>query len=418
MREFTEKPAGSQRSKRSLFGLHLNSFVSTVLDLGYSRSSVRGKVFVLGKFERWLKRRRLKITDIHEGIIEEFLYLRRRKGRLAKGDPRALHQFLDHLREKGIVPHAEPTIDTSSMGKLQVEYADYLTNQRGLSPKTISNFWRITQDFLRDCFGDGPIRFQALTTEDISRFLLRRFGASTPEATKQAAAALRSFFRFLFQKGEVARDLAAAVPTVPSWRLVGLPKYLSPAEVQTLLDACNGGTPLGRRDRAVILLLARLGLRACEVTRLELDDIDWRGGELTIRGKGGFHDRLPLPPDTGEALASYLRQDRPACPTRRVFVRAKAPNRGFSHSAAISAIVRRALFRARLHPHSKGAQLLRHSLATEMVRSGATMAEIGEVLRHRAANTTEIYAKVDAEGLRALARPWPVKGVDDEGGGR
>jgi site-specific recombinase XerD len=222
--------------------------------------------------------------------------------------------------------------------------------------------------------------------------------------------ALRSFLRFLLTRGEIEADLAACVPTVASWRLSTVPKYLTPSEVQRLLGTCRRDTPTGRRDYAILLLLARLGLRAGEIVALSLDDIDWRAGEMTVPGKGLVHDRLPLPVDVGEAVAAYLSQGRPACSSRRVFIRAKAPRRGLSHPSTVSTIVRTAVERAGLHPPVKGAHLLRHTLATEMLRGGGSLAEIGEVLRHRARNSTEIYAKVDLNGLRSLALPWPVGG--------
>jgi site-specific recombinase XerD len=180
--------------------------------------------------------------------------------------------------------------------------------------------------------------------------------------------------------------LAASVPTVANWRLATVPKYLTRQEVDRVLKACDRRTAVGRRDYAILLLLARLGLRAGEVVGLQLEDINWRAGDLLVRGKGLLHDRMPLPPEVGQALASYLRRGRPACP------------------------VRRALARADLHPPLQGAHLLRHSLATSMLRSGATLREIAEILRHQAVQTTEIYAKVDFESLRSLAHPWPMGG--------
>ena len=222
--------------------------------------------------------------------------------------------------------------------------------------------------------------------------------------------AVRSFLRFLFQIGELRADLAPSVPTVADWRLSTVPKHLRPEEVRRVLGGCDRKTSAGRRDYAVLLLLARLGLRAGEVVSLQLDDIDWRAGEILIRGKGLLHDRMPLPVDVGEALTAYLRMDRPRCQTRRVFVCMKAPRFGFAGPSTVSTIVRRALDRAGLHPAFKGAHLLRHSLATTMLRSGASMSEIGEVLRHRVASTTEIYAKLDFDALRSLAQPWPVMG--------
>ena len=220
-------------------------------------------------------------------------------------------------------------------------------------------------------------------------------------------SAFRSFFRFLFQHGELRLDLAPSVPTVADWRLSAIPKYITPAEVARVLGSCDRQTAIGRRDYAILLLLARLGLRAGEIVALRLDDIDWRSGEILIRGKGFLHDRMPLPVDAGQALASYLRHDRPSCKTRSVFICMRAPQRRFARAATVSTIVKRALARAGLHPGFKGAHLLRHSLATSMIRSGASMGEIGEILRHRRPSTTEIYAKLDFEGLRSLAQPWP-----------
>ena len=223
--------------------------------------------------------------------------------------------------------------------------------------------------------------------------------------------AFRSFFRFLFQRGELQADLTASVPMVADRRLSTVPKHLSPEEVERMLKACDRRTRCGRRDYAILLLLARLGLRAGEVVALRLEDINWRAGEILIRGKGLLHDWMPLPADVGEALSSYLRHCRPACQTRRVFLRMLAPRLGFANTAAVRSIVRQALGRADLHPAFKGAHLLRHSLATSMLGSGATMGEIGEVLRHRAPNTTETYASVDFDGLRSLAHPWPMGGA-------
>jgi site-specific recombinase XerD len=224
-------------------------------------------------------------------------------------------------------------------------------------------------------------------------------------------SALRSFLRFLLQHGEIATDLAASVPAVAHWRLTSVPKHLSEEMVKSVLRSCDRNTVVGRRDYAILLLLARLGLRAGEVVNLELNDIDWRAGEIVVRGKGGVHDRLPLVQEVGEALAAYLRRGRPLlAESRCVFLQVRAPRCGFRGPATVSTILARALQRAGLDPPEKGAHLLRHSLATGMLHRGATMAEIAEVLRHRSARTTEIYAKVDIASLRALAQPWPSCG--------
>jgi site-specific recombinase XerD len=276
---------------------------------------------------------------------------------------------------------------------------------------TILEYQRFVRKFLLGRFRGRPLLLKTVKASDISNFVLRHTPGMRVEYARLMTTAFRSFFRFLFEKGELQAALAASVPTVANWRLSTVPKYLTRKEVDRVLKACDRRTAVGRRDFAILLLLARLGLRAGEVVGLQLKDIDWRAGEILIRGKGLLHDRLPLPADVGEALASYLRHDRPACQTRRVFVCTNAPRRGFAHPSTLSSIVRHALARADLYPPVKGAHLLRHSLATSMLRSGATMGEIAEILRHRALKTTEIYAKVDFQGLRSLAHPWPMGGT-------
>jgi len=346
-------------------------------------------------------------------VLKQFLEKRRRQGCLRRSETRTVHHFLEHLREKGVIPPLEPAVDESPLAALQERYESYLKNERSLSPVTIARYWHFLRRFLVDRFGDAPnapIGVRGLAPNDISGFLLRQARSGRSEVAKLMVPALRSFFRFLFQHGETKTDLAAAVPRVPAWRLVEVPKYLTSAEVERVVHVCERNTAVARRDLAIILLLARLGLRASELIALELDDIDWRAGVLTVRGKGGYHDRLPLPADVGEAMATYLRQDRPRCMTRRVFIRIKAPHRGFANPSSISTIVCRALARAGLQPRFKGSHILRHSLATGMLRAGASMDEIGEVLRHRTPNSTEIYAKVDINSLRSLALPWPTKG--------
>ena len=212
----------------------------------------------------------------------------------------------------------------------------------------------------------------------------------------------------MFMRGEIRTDLALAVPPVRRWRLSNVPRYIAPQEVERLLGAYDRTSATGRRDHAVLLLLARLGMRASEVLALELDDLRWRDGEIIVRGKGLIRDRLPMLAEVGDALARYLKRDRPRSSSRRVFLCSRAPLRGFGHPTTVSTIVARALARAGVVAPGHGAHLLRHSLATAMVRRGASLTEIGEVLRHRSPNTTEIYAKVDFEALRDVAMPWPT----------
>jgi len=219
--------------------------------------------------------------------------------------------------------------------------------------------------------------------------------------------ALRSFFRYLLHRGAIATDLAGCVPAVPNWSLSSLPRFLPAPTVEKLLKHCNRKTAVGRRNHAILLLLARLGVRAGEVINLSLDDIDWASGQITIHGKGGRSAPLPLPTDVGTALAAYLRRDRPPSASRRVFLRHRAPLTGFANPSTLSSIVRRALKQAGIESAHMGAHVLRHSLATSMLRNGGSLDEIGELLRHQSPNTTAIYAKVDVAALHTLALPWP-----------
>ena len=410
LENFLTDPAAIKRRRTGLFGAHLDSFVSTNSKLGYTRATVRLRLWLLADLERWLKRKGLALVDVQEPVMKRFLERQRRTGRLKSGDARIVQHFLEHLRDKGAIQPFEPPIDVSPLTMLQKRYENYLRKERGLSPRTIASYWPLLRHFLVERFGEEPICLQKLAPDDISDFLLRHARSGSPSAARLMVTALRSFFQFLFRHGETERDLTGAVPTVASWRLAEVPKYLEADEVERVIQACDRSTSVGCRDYAILLLLARLGLRAGEVIAMELDDIDWRAGVLTVRGKGLYHDQLPLPHDVGQAIATYLRHNRPPCTTRRVFVRNRAPHRDFAAPGALSAIVRYALRRAGLQPDRKGAHLLRHSLATGMLRRGASMAEIGQILRHRVPSTTEIYAKVDMMSLRSLALPWPGKG--------
>jgi site-specific recombinase XerD len=262
--------------------------------------------------------------------------------------------------------------------------------------------------FLAQCVADAQVRLDRLHAADVVRFVQQEAARlHHAKRAKLMTTALRSFLQYARYRGLIGIDLRSSVPTVANWSMASLPKALSSAEVERLLAHCDRHTALGRRNWAILLLLARLGLRAGEVVGLAFEDLDWEAGELRIRASAGNSDRLPIPQDVGAALADYLRCSRPACACRQVFVRMRAPHRGFASSVAICSIVRRALDRAGLNPAHKGAHLLRHSVATHMLRQGASLAEIGELLRHRSQQTTMIYAKVDLDLLRPLALPWP-----------
>jgi integrase/recombinase XerD len=392
-------------------GAYVDSFAAYLATCSYAPTTIQSQLKLLGQFNEWLIRRRCAIHQLNDELVTTFLKRCTRRGRVHRGDAHTLRQFLTHLQTRGALPPPAPVVDDSPLGQLQREYARYLIAERGLARVTVSGYVDVLGRFLSERFGKGPLDFGALTVSTITTFVIRHARAMSPRYAQTMVSALRSICRFLQQRGAIDRDLAAAMPSVSDWRLATIPKYLHPEEVERVLQTCDRQTAVGRRDHAILLLLARLGLRAGEIIALELDDIRWRAGEVLVRSSKRLpQDRLPLVAEVGDALATYLRRDRPPHTTRRVFLCTKAPRRGFGNPSTVSAIVRRALARAGLSPALKGAHLFRHSLATRMLRHGASLPEIGVVLRHRTVQTTEIYAKVDLDALRPLAQPWPETG--------
>jgi integrase/recombinase XerD len=294
---------------------------------------------------------------------------------------------------------------------LKLEYEDYLRNQRGLSEKSVYDCWRFADRFLNFRFKGRRPDLAKITPADIARFMQHLISRGKPFRDKTPPTHLRNFFQFLFRSGRTNVNLAPSVPRIAHRYASRLPRHLTSEQVEVVIAAVKVDTAVGRRNYAMVLLMARLGLRAAEVIAIQIDDIDWRAGELLVRGKGQLHDRLPLPKDVGEALASYIRQDR-VTTSRALFVWHRVPHMAFADSQVISEVLKRAFERTRLNPPTRyvGSHILRHSLATDMVRRGASLAEIGEVLRHRARRSTMIYAKLDVEGLRSVAQDWPAAG--------
>jgi site-specific recombinase XerD len=391
---------------------HLRMFAAALREAGYRDRAMCSKLRLLADLGHWLKRTGQSLaSNLEEHLLEAFVKHKQGMQQMHRGDSKTLQQFLAHLRKTGVVSSRKLTPDQSLLARILVCYEQHLLLERRLASATVFNYLSFARKFLVDCFPEGAFHLKEIKVSDISNFVLRHGPRMSVGTAQIMTTAFRSFFRYLFQKAELQADLAACVPAVADWRLSAVPKYVTQEEVEQVLKACNRNTTIGRRDYAVLLLVARLGLRAGEVVALQLEDINWRAGEILVRGKGMHHERMPLPADVGEALAFYLRQDRPAYQTRHVFLCTKAPRRSFVRSCTVSMIIRRALLRADLDPPVKGAHLFRHSLATSLLRSGATMEEIGEVLRHRDSGTTEIYAKVDFDGLRSMAHSWPIGGA-------
>jgi len=394
------------RLRSGPLGAHIDGFAHSLSKQGYARYTAKQKIGVVGALSVWMRRRHLGAKDLDEQRTQEFVAYRRKRGRVHRSDVAALGSLLRYLREDGVIPRCECKAKRCALERILDGYAQYLVQERGLSQATLANYIPSTRSFLSQRFGAAAVHLGRLRVPDISQFILRRARQVGVLRVQLEVTALRSFFRFLCQRGQISRNLADAVPSISNRGAATVPKYLEPHEVEALLESCDLSNAIGRRDHAILLLLARLGLRAGEVVHLVLEDIDWQTGELIVRGKSARHGRLPIPHDVGQALAGYLRQDRPCCPSRRVFLRARAPYGEIASSATICDIVRNALSRAGLTPRFKGSHLLRHSLATHMLGKGSSLAEIGEVLRHQLPSSTEIYAKVNLVALRALAQPW------------
>ena len=385
---------------------YLSTFTSLLSEQGYTKFSIKVKIRFVAKLSRWLDQQHLGVNDLKLELFDHFIKYRGTTNPIRRGDLATLKLMLRHLSAEGIIQFSAIRIDENPFHQIEDGFAQYLSHERGLSPETLTTYIPLVRCFLSNCFKADTIRLEKLCPKDITAFILSYTQSVKRSTAKLMVTSLRAFFRYLRFRGQIATDLAAFVPAISDWRLTGLPKSLEPEQIEGLLKSCDQNTKVGQRDYTILSLLARLGLRAGEIVKMTLDDINWDVGELIIRGKGPRKDKLPIPYDVGEALVAYLQHGRPACPTRCVFIRARAPYQGFSSSVAICNIVQRALLRAKINSCHKGAHLLRHSLATNMLRKGASLTEIGEILRHQLPSTTEIYTKIDIVSPRSLAQPW------------
>jgi integrase/recombinase XerD len=397
-----------QRAPEGPLAPHIGAFARFVTDQGYALSSIRLHVRLVASFSRWLQRRRVELRYITSAHPQRYLRYRARQLRPGLGDAAALQHCMDFLRAEDLIAAEKisaPRLTPAE--RCTRDYGQYLREARALAEATIVNYVPFIRSFLHDRFADQPATFSRLCAADVVSFVERQAPHLHTKRAKLMTCALRSFLNYACYRGEVVLDLAAAVPVVADWSMQSIPRAISADQVQQLLASIDRDTAMGRRDYAILLLLARLGLRSSEVAFLELNDIDWRAATLRFHAKGGRYQEFPLSLEVGEAIAAYLQQGRPPSTTRRVFVRAKAPIRGFLGASSVGSIVRNCLQRAGINAPTCGAHQFRHGLATEMLRQGASLGEIGDVLGHRHPQTTMIYTKVDLEALRTLAPPWP-----------
>lgn len=372
---------------------------------GYAAGTIWKQRKLLNDLIGWLQGQQLAMGDLSMAQVDRFMADRRAAGVRKLKTRKALGPILGHLRGLGLAPAAEAPVEDGPSGEILNRYRHFLITERGLATVTAGRYIDCLRPFLDRRMATGELDLGGLTPADVTAFVVAWCPCLNSGVAKLTVTALRSFLGFLHLDGVTEWSLVPAVPTVLRRRLAGLPKGLEPDQVRRLLAACDADTAVGCRDLAILSLLVRLGLRRGEVAGLGLDDIDWRAGTIRVRGKGNCHEQLPLPPDVGRRLAQYLRHTRPAdAQGRAVFVRHFAPHHALGASR-VSTIVADAARRAgigRVHAHR-----LRHTAATELLRAGASLPEIGQLLRHRRAETTAIYAKVDRGSLRLIARSWP-----------
>ncbi len=382
-------------------------FGEALTALGYTPLSAANQMRLMAHVSRWMAAESVAIGELTDEMLDRFVVARREAGYTHWLSRRGLVPLVGLLRREGVIPAASVPAPTG-VDLLVAEYAVFLREERGLAAVTIDGRLRIARRFLTSCGGPG-----SLDAPGVSSYVTSTCPSMGVSTAKLELTGVRSLLRFLHVSGRVDVDLSPVVLGAAGWRHTGLPKGLSEGEVAALLAGCDPARRAGRRERAIVLLLVRLGLRRVEVARLEVGDIGWRAGEITVTGKGNRRERLPLPVDVGEALVDYLRLDRPRAITcRAVFVKLRAPHGPLS-GTGVSAVVQNVARRAGLGPI--GPHRLRHTTATAVLASGADLVEIGQLLRHRNLSTTAIYAKVDLVRLRRLARPWPAPDPDPLG---
>ena len=388
----------------------LEKFAEALSQIGYADGVSRSHLRTAEHFVYWAYREGIPQAGFGSASLDRFnehlascqcYGMRRRR---SHGSSYGAQLFLDI----GVcVERTRSTVLDSEPGEeLFLAFSQWMHQHRGTSELTLYNYGNALRSMLKYVGNDQD----KLTAAYLRQFILEQSNQKGVKAAKRSTTALRMFLRFLVAEGKCSAALLGAIPVVANWRLSSLPKYLQESEVERVIDSCNLSSPVGRRDRAILLLLARLGLRAGDVLRLRLSDIDWPGASIKVSGKGRQEVLLPLTQEVGLAIVEYLQTERPQTTTDTVFVRSRAPFREFANHCAVSALVERAMCRAGISCQSRGAaHVLRHSAATSMLRNGASLQDIAKVLRHRSVATTQIYAKVDTETLKEVVQPWPAE---------
>jgi len=382
--------------------VHADGFRAELERERYTPLTAANLLRLAAHFSRWLEDHKFRLEDLSAGHVSSFFAHRRRHGYTGYLSSRALEPLIGYLGGIGVAIRPAAVIETA-VDRVLREYQEYLVQDRCLTPSAIRQYVDSVRKFAGVYVDAESPQWDRLTPSDISDYVVHQARRSIAYGKNQGTY-VRSLLRFLHVRGYVARDLSDGVPAVAGWRLAWVPKTLDSDQLDRLLSIDGRGSATACRDAAIVRLMVRLGLRAGDVSALELDDLDWRAGEILVCGKSKRHSRLPLPQDVGKELAAYLHRSRPAAATRKVFLRSRAPYRALSTTGVLAA-VRSAFHHAGIL--TGGAHVLRHTAATQMLRRGASLSQIAHVLRHRSLDTTAIYAKVDYAALRTLVQPWP-----------
>lgn len=403
--------SGTRRKPGALVA-HVEGFRGYLVERGYAPGTVRGQLKLLGRMGRWMEGRGMAPGVLSVTAIEEFFVDQHVGGNAHRADRRTASQLLVHLILEGVVEESAPGLK-SELEQFLDEFRDWMRHDRGLAETTVLRYENTARRFLSERT-DAPGTVTGVTSAEVNTFLLVECSRVSVGSAKGRVAELRVLLRYLFLRDLTAGSLATAVPPVAGWRDTSIPVTVDPDQVQALLDSCDLDTRVGVRDFAIITVVARMGLRSIEVARMELEDIDWRTGQITVRGKARRVDMMPLPIDVGRALATYLTDARPVTggQQRRVFLTCRAPLKPI-RADLVGDVVERACRRVGMT--SVGPHRLRHALARQMLAHGVVLSDISQVLRHRDLATTAIYAKVDLDALRHVARPWPSPEQDVSG---
>jgi integrase/recombinase XerD len=407
--DYVISPRAIERMRSGCIGPHIDGFAAGLAASGYSPYTIGGYIRAAVHLGRWADQRGIAVGALDEDTVLRF----RRHLSRCKCNPNkgvfgdvllGAQHFLIYLRGQQVIAGVAPTPVAHPFAAISERFADWLLRHRGVVPSTAHRHQFNLKPFLL-ALGEDPARY---SVEGIRRFVIGHLKRRGRGEARSVVTAIRAFLRFLVAEGQVHAGIENCVPTVPQWRLSSLPRYLEAPDLERVINSCDLSKRLGLRDHAILLLLSRLGLRAGDIVRMALADIDWSHGALRVDGKGRRAALLPLPQIVGDALLAYVERGRPECQNQRLFLTVRAPTRPFASSSAVSDIVRFALKRAGIrNPPSFGAHLLRHSAATSMLRAGGSLETIATVLRHQSPDTTAYYAKVDLAMLRQVAQPWP-----------